>query len=74
MKIKKSNRYLVRSFWEAHPDSLFESPTIGLVLNMSLSKLESDRSNDKGPKFIKIYQKVLYRKSAVLDYLKEFEK
>jgi hypothetical protein len=75
MKIKKTDEFLIKVFWESPDDALFNSRTIALVLAMSDSSFEKHRANGRGPKFSKLLNTtIVYRKRDVLEFIKEFEK
>jgi hypothetical protein len=60
-------------FWSSPHDALFTSPYIAAVRHVSIALLERERWQCGGPKYIKIGTRVLYRKSAVLDWIKQHE-
>ena len=61
------------AFWAAPPEALFPSRDIAAVRHVSIALLKRERWQNSGPKYIKIGARVLYRKSAVLDWIKQHE-
>ena len=60
-------------FWTAPNEALFPSNVIARVRHVSVALLERERWQNSGPKYIKIGARVLYRKAAVLDWIKQHE-
>ena len=60
-------------FWTAPNEALFPSNVIAKVRHVSVALLERERWQNSGPKYIKIGARVLYRKAAVLDWIKLHE-
>lgn len=60
-------------FWTAPDEALFPPPIVAAVRNVSIALLERERWQNTGPKSIKLGGRVLYRKSSVLDWIKQHE-
>jgi hypothetical protein len=60
-------------FWTAPDEALFPSSVIASVRNVSVALLERERWQNTGPKSIKLGGRVLYRKAAVLDWIRQQE-
>ena len=69
MKIKKTDEYLIKLFWELPEEQLFDVRTVALILNMGESTLQ----HGSGPAPIKMFHRNVYRKRDVLEYMKSFE-
>jgi len=61
-----SRSELLREFYEAPEDTLFDQKTVAAVKNCSTAKLERDRWAGTGIPFLKDGQRVLYRKADVI--------
>jgi hypothetical protein len=60
-------------FWTAPGEALFPSSVIASVRSVSVALLERERWQNTGPKFLKLGARVLYGKSAVLEWIKQYE-
>ena len=60
-------------FWTAPDEALFPSSVIASVRNVSVALLERERWQNTGPTSIKLGGRVLYRKAAVLDWIRQQE-
>ncbi|MGO9774706.1 MAG: hypothetical protein ACLPSW_35140 [Roseiarcus sp.] len=56
-------------FWSAPDDALFPSKDIACVRHVSTALLERERWERKGPKHLKVGNRVLYRKGDVLAWI-----
>jgi hypothetical protein len=61
------------AFWAAPSEALFPSGHVAAVRYVSIALLERERWQNSGPKYIKLGSRVLYRKAAVLDWIKQHE-
>jgi hypothetical protein len=61
------------AFWAAPPEALFPSPYVAAVRHVSIALLERERWQSTGPRYIKLGARVLYRKSAVLEWIRRQE-
>jgi hypothetical protein len=61
------------AFWTAPPEALFPSPYVAAARHVSIALLDRERWQNTGPIYIKLGARVLYRKSAVLDWIKQQE-
>ena len=61
-------------FWTAPDEALFPPPVIAAVRNVSVALLDRERWQNTGTKSLKLGGRVLYRKAAVLDWIKQNEK
>jgi hypothetical protein len=59
------------SFWASPPASLWATPVIAQVRNVSVALLERERWLGTGPKYLKVRDRVLYRKADVLAWVDE---
>ena len=73
MKGKKTEQELIRIFWESHPESLFSEKTVALIRNLSPSTIQKERWGRKGPKYVKVEGKILYKKSDVIEFIEGFK-
>jgi hypothetical protein len=62
------------AFWTAPPEALFPSRHVAAARHVSIALLERERWQNTGPSYIKLGARVLYRKSAVLEWIKQQEK
>jgi len=60
---------LVRQFWAAPAEAVFRQRTVAAALCKSESWCERKRWEGGGPRYIKAGRSVIYRKSAVLEWL-----
>jgi hypothetical protein len=60
-------------FWTAPDEALFPSSVIARVRSVSVALLERERWQQTGPKALKLGGRVLYRKAAVLDWIRQQE-
>jgi len=68
---KPPRLHLLNEFELAPQSALFNQQTIAAVLSCSTQLLERNRWSGGGVPYMKIGRKVLYRKSDVLDFLKQ---
>jgi len=62
-----AEKALIQStFWQAPDNTEFSDDVIAVVLSYSKSQLDKLRTHGTGPRFIKLGQNVLYRKSDVV--------
>lgn len=69
MAVKKPNLELIKDFWEAHEQTLFDQKTIAAVLCINYKTLEHHRWKETGIKYIRIGCRILYRKIDVIKYI-----
>jgi len=74
MKVKKTDEQTIKDFWESPPDSLHNESEVALIRRVSTSKLAHERMENKGPKFLKIFGQVVYRKRDVEEFINGFDK
>jgi hypothetical protein len=73
-KIKKTSEQLLNFFWEASNNCYFTDETVALVLCLEKQTMAKYRCEGKGPKFLKLNGRILYRKQDVLEFVNTFEK
>jgi hypothetical protein len=71
LKSVRNRSEIVKEFYDAHNDDLFNTLTIAAVLTCSPATLERDRWAGDGIPYLKLRGRVRYRKSTVLAYINQ---
>jgi hypothetical protein len=61
-------------FWRSPGEALFAPDVIACIRNVGVANLERERQKNIGPKYLKVGNRVLYRKSDVLEWIALHEK
>jgi len=70
---KQTDGDVLRLFWEAPEEALFNRHQVAVVLNRSYVALSNDAWKQKGVVFKKILGKPLYKKRDVLEFIEKGE-